>query len=195
MMRLEEFLAAVSEIRKESIDEGCSPISEADAAAAYSITYLHSLYRGCVNVVEIGSCVGYSTAWLARAIEDSGASGCSRVVGIEAKRVRAEKARNNMWRLGLAGLVDIIAGDAIKVLRSLDFRVDLLFINASKGMYLKYLELVEDRIPRGGMVLAHNVLASDLEGIRDFLEKVSDRSRWVTTILPTSAGISLSIKL
>ena len=158
------------------------------------------------NILEIGTAIGYSTLWLARAI----APGGGRITTIDLNRDRLGRARIYFQRAGLAEQITALPGDARVILPALESKFDFIFIDAAKGEYLEYLELVYPLLQEGGLLVVDNVLfrgwvvpgaVFDLKynrlvsGIREFLHQLCQNPRLQTSILPLGDGLSVSIKL
>ena len=95
---------------------------------------------------------------------------------------------------GLDGVIDSRIGDALEEIPKLEGEFDFIFIDAWKPDYLRYFELLRDRIAPGGAITAHNVVSQE-EGMRDFITAIETDPEFETTIQRTSTeGISVSIK-
>ncbi|MCA9297413.1 MAG: class I SAM-dependent methyltransferase, partial [Phycisphaerales bacterium] len=106
--------------------------------------------------VELGTLAGYSTIWLARAVD--------RVITIEREPAHAAFARRMFEEAGVADRVEIRQGDArerlAEVVREVG-EIDVLFLDASKREYPEYLAIARDHIAPGGLILADNALGGD----------------------------------
>ena len=84
------------------------------------------------------------------------------LIGVEIDPERAALAERNVRRIDPTGVARIVADDALNVVAEFDKQIDLLYLDADgtpeqgKGVYLDILEASLDRIPPGGIVLAHN---------------------------------------
>ena len=160
---------------------------------------------GARRILEIGTLAGYSAICLARALAEDG-----KLITIEFVRAHAEVARKNLERAGLAHLADIRVGDAGEVLQSMSQEppFDLIFIDADKPGYPKYLELVLPLSHPGTVILADNLIRhgevtgetpgeASVEAIRVFNRMLADNPRLDSTILPLFRdnldGMSISI--
>src|SRR5215472_10895636 len=116
---------------------GLPPISVTPLQGAF----LHVLARATKPraILEIGTLGGYSTIWLARALQPGGS-----LITLEAEPKHAEVARSNIARAGLSGTVDLRLGRAQETLPKLlaEGRApfDLIFIDADKPGYANYLD-------------------------------------------------------
>ena len=121
------------------------------------LLYLLAKIAGARRVLEIGTLGGYSTTWLARALPDDGA-----VVSLEVNETHAAVARRNLEDAHVQSKVSILVGDAADGLRSMIDRhepaFDLVFIDADKQSYSKYLDLALRLSRPGTIILADNLL-------------------------------------
>lgn len=158
------------------------------------------------DILEIGTALGYSTIWLARATEITG----GHVTTIDMNKDRLIRALKYFDRAGLLNLITAFEGDARKVLPLLDSKFDFVFIDAAKGEYLEYLNLIFPLIAPGGLLVADNVLFRGwvvpgsaftpkydrmVNGIRQFIEELCRNRDFITTVLPFGDGVSVSRRL
>jgi predicted O-methyltransferase YrrM len=95
-------------------------------------------------------------------------------------------------------------GDAGEIIPQLNFSWDLVFLDAAKNKYLDYLELLEDKMSTGSILIADNVLwyGKVLEEKKDeetaildqFSKRLRNSTKWDTQMYPLRDGISISIK-
>ena len=125
------------------------------------------------NILEVGTLYGYSAILMATAAAaDTLQAGEGKVVTIEIDRSVADIARKNVADAGLSEKINVIVGDALKVIPKLDLKFDLLFLDAAKDEYLTYLKLSEDKaLNKGAVIIADNVEVSKNEML-DYLEYV-----------------------
>ena len=141
-------------------------ISDADAAGLPAIQvspnqgkllYLLTKMCGASRVLEIGTLGGYSTTWLARALPDGGM-----ITSLELDQKHADVARKNVDRAGVGPRVTMHVGPAEQTLtRLIEQRVpkfDLIFIDADKPGYSRYLDLSLQLSRAGTVILADNLI-------------------------------------
>ncbi|VWD12417.1 O-methyltransferase [Burkholderia contaminans] len=119
-------------------------------------TLLYMLARsgGARSIVEFGTSFGISTLHLAAALRDNGGG---RLVTSEFEPSKVVRAQANLAAAGLADLVEIREGDALRTLAAdLPDSVDLLLLDGAKALYPEVLALVEHRLRRGAFVVADN---------------------------------------
>ena len=174
--------------------------------------FLELLVRisGSRRALEIGTLGGYSTLWLARALPEGG-----KIVTLELDPHHAEVARENLRSAGMLDRVDLRIGRATDSLSALENSpsapFDLIFIDADKRSYPKYLEwslklsrpgtvIVADNVVRDGKVVDAASNDPDIQGVRRFTEQVAAEPRLSATVLQTVGmkgydGFALAIVL
>ncbi|MGO6967063.1 O-methyltransferase [Rhizobium leguminosarum] len=106
------------------------------------------------TIVEFGTSFGISTLHLAAALRDNGGG---RLITSEFEPSKLARARANLTAGGLIDLVEIREGDALDTLsKDLPETIDLLFLDGAKALYRDILELVEDRLRPGTLIIADN---------------------------------------
>jgi predicted O-methyltransferase YrrM len=138
----ETFLSLMAKIRRNTL--GSHPVSENCGGFLSILLQIYAQHLDFVNVVEVGTGVGYSTFWLAKGLIDSETPGI--VYTIENVSERVEMTRYNLKKMAnIKGLekimdyVELIFGDALEVIPKLDMRIDFTFIDGRKEEYLNYL--------------------------------------------------------
>ncbi len=90
------------------------------------------------RALEIGGANGYSAIWIGLGLRETG----GRLVTIEYDPARAKEAAANIRRAGLADIVQVVPGDAFKEIPKLQGNFDLVFLDAWKKDYKRFLDLV-----------------------------------------------------
>jgi predicted O-methyltransferase YrrM len=153
---------------------------------------LHDLIvsRGCRRVLDVGTARGYAAIWFGLAARTTG----GHVVTIEIDPQVAAEARENIRRAGLADIVDSRVNDALLEIPSLAGEFDFVFVDPGAPVNKRVLDLVYDRVPAGGLVVAHNAFGFRLSE-PEFRRAIRDDPRLETTIVPTlSGGLSITAK-
>lgn len=123
------------------------------------------------------------------------------LIGVEIKSAEAEQAERNVRRLDPTGVARIVPADAVEVVGAFSGPLDLLYLDADgtggrgKGIYLDILEAGYDRIPRGGVVLAHNSVNA-AERLSAYLDYVRDSAhfRASVNIIFDPEGLEVSVR-
>jgi len=143
------------------------------------------------NVLEVGTSNGVSSIWMALALKDGG---LGRITTLEIDPVKVKLAGENFAKAGVSDLILIVEGDALKTLPKLEGKYDFVFIDAAKEQYKSYLDAIWDRIPSGGVIVAHNAVAL-ASSMKDYLDYVQNHPQLDTIILRTGDdGVALSYK-
>lgn len=159
----------------------------------------------CYRILEIGTAIGFSTAWLAT---ETGAI----VDTVEKDEKRLERARAFWQEIGIENRINDYLGDADELVPMLAKAnsYDFVFIDAAKSRYSDYLDAVYPSLAKGGIVFADNVYYLGLvkgdaypphkhrtivTNMRAFLKKISDKEKFDTTIYDTEDGTAVCVKL
>lgn len=130
-----------------------------DAPLAVSRETGHLLYMLARSsrakvIVEFGTSFGISTLHLAAGLRDNGGG---RLITSEFEPSKAVRARDNLRDGGLIDLVEIREGDALKTLsKDLPDQIDLVLLDGAKALYPEILDLIEDRLKPGAIIVADN---------------------------------------
>ncbi|HKW17893.1 MAG TPA: O-methyltransferase [Terriglobales bacterium] len=165
------------------------------------VLYQLARISGAKNVFEMGSAVGYSTIWWARAVGDGG-----RVIYTDGDRKNAEEARGYFERAGVANRVTVKVGDALELLSEQTQQFDIIFCDVDKEDYPRAFRVALPRVRKGGLFVADNVLWSGrvadqkpaeatTQSIQEFNRLLNSSSDLFTTILPIRDGLSITMKL
>ena len=165
------------------------------------------------RILEIGTAVGFSALFM----QHYAPAEC-RIITIEKDRVRAQKARENFARYGRISTeggqtgITLMEGDAIEVLGGIreDESFDLVFMDAAKGQYIRFLPDAVRLLGSGGLLITDNILQ---EGeilssrfavtrrnrtiharMRAYIHALMEEERLETLLLPTGDGAAVSLK-
>lgn len=150
------------------------------------------------RIFELGSAIGYSTIWLARA-----AGSEAEVHYSDGSPENAERARASFERAGVASRIQVHVGDALTALASTHGSFDLIFNDVDKEGYPAVFEAVPDRIKTGGLFIADNTLWSGrvldprdapTRAICLFNQRLFASPQFYATQLPIRDGVSVAIR-
>jgi caffeoyl-CoA O-methyltransferase len=153
------------------------------------------------KVFELGSAIGYSTLWWARAVGEKG-----EVFYTDGDPAKAEEARKYFKRAKVEKRIRIQVGDALELLSEQKQEFDIIFNDVDKEDYPRVLHLVKNRLRRGGLFITDNVLWSgrvaqknakedSTKAIQQFNKGLYGMKDFFTTILPLRDGVAVSVKL
>jgi predicted O-methyltransferase YrrM len=164
--------------------------------------FLATLCRALDPVVlEVGTAIGYSTLHMAEQLQRS------RVVTLELDPDRARQARDFLERGGVSDRVELVEGDALDTIPSLEGPFDLLFVDASKGQNREYIELAEPKLAEGALLVIDNLLmgghvaegesspqwtAESIAAARELNAELLASEHWLGSVLPVGDGIGFA---
>ena len=199
---VEDYLYAMLPPRDEVLAE-----MEADAAkndipivgpAVARVLYQLAVISGAKRVFEMGSAIGYSTIWWARAVGEKG-----RVVYTDGDPKAADKARRYFERAGVSQRIRLRVGDALEILSEEKEPYDIIFNDIDKNDYPRVARLALPRLKSGGLFITDNVLWSgkvsrpnpdaETKAILEFNKLIYESKDLFTTILPLRDGISVCV--
>jgi predicted O-methyltransferase YrrM len=164
--------------------------------------FLYQIIRlsGARRVFEMGSAIGYSTIWIARAA----GPGCM-VYYTDSDTANAGWAENFIQRAGVRDRVTILIGNAMDLLDQTPCEFDVIFCDVDKDQYPEAFRHALSRIRKGGLLLADNVLwygrvteapQDDFtRGIVEFNRLIYSSPQLFPSILPVRDGFAVCEKL
>jgi predicted O-methyltransferase YrrM len=148
---------------------------------------LRSSHR--TRVLEIGTSNGYSTIWLAWAMQQTG----GHVVSIDREPHKQVMASENLHRAGLTGQVELICGDATEIIRSLQRPFDCVFFDADRRSAPEQLALLLPQLTPEALILADNV-HSHPDEIAGYLHAIEQLPQFEHLVVPIGKGLSLAYR-
>jgi predicted O-methyltransferase YrrM len=155
-------------------------------------------------VLEVGTAIGYSTLHMAQELRSG------RVITLELDPDRAAQARDFLERAGVAGRVELIEGDARETIERVEGPIDLLFVDATKDQYERYIELAEPKLSERAVLVIDNMLMSgevalaegeptqwrdaSLDAARRLNAGLIDSERWLAALLPVGDGVAFATR-
>lgn len=160
---------------------------------------------GARRALEIGTAIGYSGLWIAKALASDG-----RLLTIEMDPDRARTARDHFARAGLGDRVSVMIGDAKGLLAKVAGPLDLIFQDGDKLLYGPLLDRLAALLRPGGVLVTDNVLwsgrvvpgfvtsgaehAEETRAIAEYNERLTAHPALMTVIVPLRDGVALSVK-
>lgn len=203
VLEVEDYLYAMLPPRDEVLAEMEADAARNDVAivgpAVARVLYQLAKISGAKKVFEMGSAIGYSTIWWARAVGQGGV-----VIYTDGDRKRAEKARRYFDRAGVSQRIKVRVGDALEILSEEKEQYDIIFNDVDKTDYPRVLRLALPRLKSGGLFISDNVLWSgkvskanpdaQTKAILEFNKLICESPHLFTTILPIRDGVSVCVK-
>lgn len=153
-------------------------------------------------ILEIGTYTGYSALCLAEGLPKDG-----KLVTLDVNEELAAKVRGYFAESPYAAQMEMKIGDAADFIPALEGPFDLVFIDADKENYSRYFDLVMDKMAKGGLIIADNVLwsgkvveelkANDekTQALLDFNQKIQNDPRVENVLLPVRDGLMMVVVL
>ncbi len=160
----------------------------------------HMLKPG--SILEIGTYTGYSAICLASGLTENG-----HLHTIDSNEELEDMAFRYFCEAGLDKKITQHIGKAADIIPVLEGSFDLVFIDADKQNYMLYYDMVFDKVPVGGYILADNVLydgevilpdteqSKNARAMHAFNNKVREDKRVEHVLLPLRDGIMVVRKL
>ncbi len=153
------------------------------------------------RVMELGSAIGYSTLWWARAVGPSGTVWYS-----DQSEENAQDAIGYLERGGVAQRVHVLVGDAVKCMAAVKGKFDIVFCDIDKPGYPAALRAAMPRLKRGGLLVVDNTLwkgrvtrrwggDAATKAVKRLNELVyGDDDRAFSVMLPLRDGVTVVVK-
>ena len=151
------------------------------------------------RILEIGTFTGYSAIWMASALPEGG-----KLITLDVNEELQEMVQRYIQRAHLESVIEPILGDATEIIPTLKETFDLVFIDADKANYLRYYDLVFDKVRPGGFIIADNVLwhgkviiqpgekvNAKTQVLMEFNDRVQQDSRVENVLLPVRDGLMI----
>ena len=156
------------------------------------------------RILEIGTAVGYSAICFSEFLNKNG-----KIDTIERELDRVNEAKINIKKAEVEQKINIIEGDAVEILPTLNEKYDMIFIDASKGKYPFFLKESLRLLNANGIIFADNVLykgyvLSDynkhkqrtaVRNLREFLKELQENKELDTKILEVGDGLAIAKKI
>jgi len=206
---VERYLAALNqlsdpvlrEIQRDGEEKGL-PLVDAEVGALLRVL---ATGAGATRILEIGTAIGYSGIWLAGALPANGM-----LLTMEVDESRARIARQNFLRAGLAERVNVMVGDASRMLAKVAGPFDVIFQDGDKPQYSPMLDRLVGLLRPGGLLITDNVLwdgevvpgfiaapkrdVTETQAIVDYNQRISRHPQLMTAIVPLRDGVAISVK-
>ncbi|MCR4856411.1 MAG: O-methyltransferase, partial [Erysipelotrichaceae bacterium] len=151
----------IDEIKKEALEKGVPIIK--DEGLAFLLNYIEE--HGCRQILELGTAVGYSS------MEMAGLSKDIHIDTIEKNKEMYEQAVANIRNSGLEDQISVFFMPIEEF--ETDRKYDLIFVDAAKAQYGKYMEKFLDNLNEDGAMIFDNMI---FHGLIYEVEKISSRN-------------------
>ncbi|MCH9660260.1 MAG: O-methyltransferase [Bacteroidetes bacterium] len=151
------------------------------------------------SILEIGTYTGYSALCLAEGLQESG-----QLHTIDINEELFDFQRKYFDASNFGPQIHQYLGNALEVIPNIPVAFDLVFIDADKKNYPKYLELLLPNLPSGAVILSDNVLWSgkvvekiakddlDTQALLTYNRQLNEHPKLETVLLPIRDGLTIS---
>jgi len=206
---VERYLASLNRVEDAVLrdiararDERDLPLVDAETGALLRVL---AMGARATRILEVGTAIGYSGIWLAGTLPSDGM-----LLTMEKDEARAREARENFARAGLANRVNVVVGDAQRMIAKVSGPFDLIFQDGDKLAYGPMLDRLVALLQPGGLLVTDNVLWNgevvpgfpvehrrDVESARaiaEYNERLYSHPLLTTCIVPLRDGLAISAK-
>ena len=154
------------------------------------------------SILEVGCAIGYSSI-----LFSTSTNGEAKIITVERNEKMIEQAKMNFERSGFSNNITLLEGDAEELLKNVEGEFDMIFLDAAKGQYKLFYDLVIDKV--GGLLISDNILykgmiADDalvmrrkktiVKRMRNYLDYICNCDYLSTSLIPIGDGVALSYK-
>jgi predicted O-methyltransferase YrrM len=169
--------------------------------AVARILVLFVQVSGAKRIFEMGSAIGYSTIWLAKA-----AGPKAKVIYTDGDPEKARRAKEYFRRAGVAKRIEVRVGNALELLKKAPGTFDLIFNDVDKHQYPDALRAALPKLRRGGLLITDNTLWSgkvarpaplddvDTHGVQEFNRLVYASKELYPVLIPLRDGVTVCRK-
>ncbi len=155
------------------------------------------------KILEIGTAVGYSALCFSEYLHGENAV----IKTVELNEETSKIAKKNIEKISDENNIEVTNMDAYEFMKSLDETFDVIFIDAAKGQYMKYLEEAYRLSKEGTIIIADNVLLRGMvlggynehkhrtavTRLREYLKEVTENPKLETMVLDVGDGLAISV--
>jgi predicted O-methyltransferase YrrM len=212
--RVENYLYAILPEREPVLQEMERQAKERNipivGPAVGRLFYQYARLLGAKTIFEMGSAIGYSTIWWAKAV---GAG--SKVHYTDGSRKNADEARRYFQQAGVTDRIEVHVGDALEILSERKEQFDILFNDVDKHDYPRVFHMAAARVRKGGLFITDNALwhgdvsyaagnpglansavpDRNTKGVVELNRLLYSSNDWYTTIVPLRDGVAVAMRL
>ena len=189
--------AVIAEMEKYAAEHDVPIIGPAVARLLALLVHI----SGARYIFEMGSAIGYSTIWLARAAGPN-----AQVFYTDGDPSNAARAKEYFRRAGVAKRISIRTGDALDLLKKTKGKFDLIFNDVNKPQYPAALQIALPKLRRGGLFVTDNTLWSgkvaspagddtNTRAVQEFNRLTYSSKQLYPVLLPLRDGVTVCRKL
>lgn len=153
------------------------------------------------SILEVGTAVGFSALTFSKHLAKDG-----KIVTMELNENMVKEANENIKSFNMEDTISVVNKDAYEYMKTLNETFDVVFIDAAKGQYIKYLEQALRLTDKGSIIIADNVLLRGMvlggynehkhrtavTRLREYIDIVTKNEHMQTTVLDVGDGVAIS---
>lgn len=154
------------------------------------------------TILEVGTAVGYSALEFSKHLKENG-----KIITMELNEETANIAKQNIKDLGMENIIEVVNADAYEYMKTLKGPFDVVFIDAAKGQYMKYLEEALRLTKTGSLIIADNVLLRGMvmgdynehkhrtavTRLREYIKEVTTNPKLQSCVIDVGDGVAVSV--
>ena len=154
------------------------------------------------SILEVGTAVGYSALQFSEHLKENG-----KILTMELDEKTANIAKENIKDMGMDNVIEVVNKDAYEHMTTLNEKFDVVFIDAAKGQYMKYLEEALRLTLPGSLIIADNVLLRGMvmsdynehkhrtavTRLREYIKEVTTNPNLVSSVIDVGDGVAVSV--
>ncbi|WP_195939766.1 O-methyltransferase [Romboutsia sp. 1001713B170131_170501_G6] len=156
------------------------------------------------RILEVGCAIGYSSILFASTLGED-----VEIITVERNEKMIEKAKENIKLAGFENNITILEGNAEEKLKEVQGEFDIIFLDAAKGQYQLFYDMVIDKLKVDGLLISDNILYQGMvahdsfvirrkktivKRMRSYLDYISNCDYLTTSLIPIADGVALSYK-
>lgn len=171
-----------------------------DASLKYIKTILE--IKKPESILEVGTAVGFSALEFSKHLKENG-----KIITMELNEATANIAKENIKAMGMEDVIHVVNSDAYEYMKTLQGPFDVVFIDAAKGQYMKYLEEALRLTSSGSVIIADNVLLRGMvmsdynehkhrtavTRLREYITAVTTNPNLESCIMDVGDGVAVSV--
>jgi len=157
-----------------------------------------------LKILELGTAIGYSSILMSRC-----AGSRTKITTIERDPDMVRLARINAGNFDCEENIEVLEGDCLEILKSLNEKYDFIFIDAGKGHYGDFFPHCARLLNENGIIVSDNVLfrgmvASDdlvekrmstiVKRMREYIDMLLKNKEFHTTVIPIGDGMAVTAR-
>lgn len=157
-----------------------------------------------MRILEVGCAIGYSSILFASTVGKD-----VEIITVERNEKMIEQAKKNIKEAGLENNITILEGDAEELLKNVEGEFDMIFLDAAKGQYKLFYDMIIDKLKINGLLISDNILYKGMvahddfvirrkktivKRMRNYLDYICTCDYLSTSLIPIGDGVALSYK-